>query len=317
MKLLTNSPFSPRHYSHRINPYGGRISECSGTHSISEIRFPKYIQALAIFQTSIRGNGRHMEIRNNAISSTLEYLLYRNPEHWKVNRKVIDSVIENFVFEEPYGTNRRYLYYTSYKTFHKASIYKGLVDGTDNYAFIVNTNEVPMAISKGIISIKKPNHYLINPCLNIIDSLANMSNLFSKEEVIAGFMFTREDYLKHRLKLLKEGSIFDYDYDKLKFFIDPALLERNPDIPKIGNFLKKYVFPKLDELGVEIIEESPNKYFNTPETSYGTNNLLDFFDKRGDKAINLFKENIPTNIVSLSTVASAREELKLFSSKFK
>jgi hypothetical protein len=116
-------------------------------------------------------------------------------------------------------------------------------------------------------------------------------------------MMDRREYYDARLRLLEAPSQdFDFDYSKVKFFNSPELFTRGSGVFKIGSFIKKYIHPLAEKTGIEIINESPDKYFNnTLGGGYSVDALKTYFNSNIETITkdiitpicgNLFIENI-------------------------
>lgn len=186
--------------------------------------------------------------------------------------------MEEFVKEPP-------LFYEAYtekdRVFRKGAAYYyflGLDYSTIHHAPL--TANTSVIIGNGMISTVKKNSYIINNCLSVDKFLD--SQWIPESNYLAGFMITKKHYYESRINLLSQPK-FDFDYNQVKFFASPTLFDKNGGYLKMGNFLKKYIYPILDRTGIEVINESPNKFFNTKiGAGYSTDALRDYFNTHID-----------------------------------
>lgn len=194
---------------------------------------------------------------------------------------VLDGIFNEmriFVRESPLFFE---LYTEKDRVFRKGEIYHKLL--TIWYSGVCHaplTNNTSVVIDKGMISTVKNNSYIINNCLSVDKFLD--SQWIPESNYLAGFMITKKHYYESRINLLSQPK-FDFDYSQVKFFASPILFDKNGGYLKMGNFLKKYIYPILDRTGIEVINESPNKFFNTKiGAGYSTDALRDYFNTHID-----------------------------------
>ena len=186
------------------------------------------------------------------------------------------SNVEKFINQPPYFTISTY-HSPQYKTFVKASVYKAMLSLNGNtYANIPLPGKGQIIVYGGVISENKGADFLINNCLSI-DKFLEYTSINRNKEILAALMIDKKVYKKTRLDVLI-SSKFDFDYNYVKFFVSPKLFDRKEGYVSIGNFLKKYIYPILDNAGVEIINESPDKFFDSVlGAGYETTELKKYF----------------------------------------
>lgn len=316
MKLLDNIPY--RFNNSYSGPYVQRtnITSVQALSEYSSFKLKKNSEYVPLgsvnkvwVPSNLRSSAYSLAVKIHSNSYIVRYLLNCNPtdyttklinEEGKVNTEYLTDRINKFITDvigisEPTSRSRGYARINS-KAFY-AALFNVIIPRISK--FKINDKEI--MVSSGVIANINKDDLLINDafgvqkCFNYSDAL-NRANV----NVIAAFMIPRKEYISTRIKMLQEVPDIDIEPNNIKFFVSPDIFKRGTTYYKVGSFLTKHIFPLLEKAGVEVIYESPNKFYNTALGSgYSVENIKKLFIKDSKK---IFNETISNSPISGGTL---------------
>jgi len=258
MKLIDNIPRAKSYRNVVDNP--GNYYSDSYTYPYSKELFP-----LESAFTYIENSDNKIIFRNYYIKNKFSSVDYTDKDYLK-----------DVIFSSPIIKYEKTIrtYYKSKRLNKEKAI--NFMFKFNNILLMISTGNEQVYIHNGRISVDyKDVPYTINNCLGVNNIL---SNSFNKKFVLASFIITKKGYYDYKVRTAFSEDRQDFDYDQIKFYVDPMVYEKGFDIKGLKNFIEKSIIPICDKTGIKVIKE-PIDYVYNPKVGagYSTEGIIQEF----------------------------------------